>query len=183
MLAAQIGLPLERVEVDILKGESRRPDFVAKNVAGRIPVLELDDGSCMAESNAILYYLAQGTATWPTSARDQAEVLRWMFFEQNLVESAIGTARFWRKTGKDKALPEAFAHTMGIAQDGMTVLERQLTGRQWVATDSFTIADIALYSYVSVAGEAGIDLAGFPAVAAWLKRIEALPGHHTGDPA
>lgn len=177
LLAAHAGLKLDRIEIDILKGESRTPDFVARNIAGRIPVLALEDGTNLAESNAILFYLAQGTDFWPAKALEQTEVLRWMFFEQNAIECSIGTARFWKKLGKDQARPDAFAHRMEASLDGLAVLDTQLTGRTFVAANRFTIADIALYGYVSVAPDAGIDLSDFPAIIQWMQRLEALPGH------
>ena len=177
LLAAHAGLPLERVEIDLLKGETRTPDFYALNVAGRIPVLTLDDGTHLAESDAILYYLAQGTDYWPATPLDQTDVLRWMFFEQNSIECSIGTARFWKKLGRDQQRPDAFAHRMEASLDGLTVLDTHLAQRDWVAAGRFTIADIALYGYVSVAPDAGIALSDFPAVTAWMARLEALPGH------
>ena len=177
LLAAHAGLALQRIEIDILKGETRTAEFASKNVAGRIPVLELDDGTHLAESNAILYYLAQGTPLWPANPLDQTDVLRWMFFEQNSIECTIGTARFWKKLGRDRERADAFAHRMEASLDGLSTLDAHLAERHWVAADRFTIADIALYGYVSVAPDAGIDLADFPAVSAWLRRIEALPGH------
>jgi len=181
LLSAHAGIELERVEIDILRGESRTPDFVAKNIAGRIPVLSLDDGTNLAESNAILYYLAQGTAYWPSKLLEQTDVLRWMFFEQNSIECSIGTARFWKKLGKDQTRADAFAHRMEASLDGLSVLDTHLAGRDWVAANRFTIADIALYGYVSVAPDAGIDLSDFPAIVSWLRRIEALPGHISPD--
>jgi len=177
LLAAHAALKLDRVEIDILKGESRTAGFVSKNIAGRIPVLELEDGTNLAESNAILFYLAQGTPFWPATALEQTDVLRWMFFEQNSIECSIGTARFWKKLGRDQQRPDAFAHRMEASLDGLSTLDSHLAERQWAAADRFTIADIALYGYVSVAPEAGIDLSDFPAISAWLRRIEALPGH------
>jgi glutathione S-transferase len=177
LLAAHAGLALERIEIDILKGESRTEAFLSRNVAGRIPVLTLDDGTHLAESNAILYYLAQGTAFWPATPLEQTEVLRWMFFEQNSIECTIGTARFWKKLGKDRTRPDAFAHRIEASLDGLSVLEARLAGRNLVATERVTIADLALYGYVSVAADAGIDLAEFPAVTQWMRRLEALPGH------
>jgi len=177
LLAAHAGLTLDRVEIDILKGETRTADFVAKNVAGRIPVLELEDGTFLAESNAILYYLAQGTDFWPAAALEQTDVLRWMFFEQNAIECSVGTARFWKKLGRDQQRPDAFAHRLEASLDGLSTLDSHLAERSWVAANRFTIADMALYGYVSVAPDAGIDLSDFPAVSAWMRRIEALPGH------
>jgi len=177
LLAAHAGLPLKRVEIDIFKGESHTPDFVAMNVAECIPVLTLDDGTNLAESNAILYHLAQGTALWPETLLDQTDVLRWTYFEQNSIECTVGTARNWKKRGRDKERPDAFAHRLEASASGLKVLDTHLTGRDWVAANRFTIADIALYGYVSVAPDAGIDLSIYPAVTEWLRRIEALPGH------
>lgn len=181
LLAAHIGLKLQRVEVDILKGESRTPEFMAKNVAGRIPVLELEDGSDMAESDAILFYLAQGTKLLPADPRQQAEVLRWMFFEQNSIECSIGTARLWRKLGRESARPDAFAHRMETAIDALAVLDRHLAEHEWLACERLTIADIAVYGYVCVAPDAGIDMEDFPAVIRWMQRLEALPAHISAD--
>ncbi len=182
LLAAHAGLKLDRVEIDILKGESRTAAFVSKNVAGRIPVLELEDGTVLAESNAILFYLAQGTDFWPATPLEQTDVLRWMFFEQNSIECSIGTARFWKKLGRDQQRADAFAHRMEASLDGLSTLDSHLAERQWAAAGRFTIADMALYGYVSVAPDAGIDLSDFPAVSAWLRRIEALPGHVSPEP-
>jgi glutathione S-transferase len=181
LLASHLGMKLTRVEVDILAGASRQPAFLAKNIAGRIPVLELEDGSCMAESNAILFFLAQGTPLLPADRRLQAEVLRWMFFEQNMIECSIGTARFWKKIGRDRERPDAFAHRMEVAVDALGALDRHLTIHEWVAIDRFTIADIALYGYVSVAEEAGLTMSDFPEVARWMRRLESLPAHITAD--
>jgi glutathione S-transferase len=177
LLAAHLGLTLERVEVDITRGESRQPDFLDKNITGRIPVLELPDGTTMAESNAILFFLAQGSALWPAEPLLQAEVLRWMFFEQNMIECSVGTARYWRKIGRDKERLDAFAHRCDVAIDALSALDRHLARHPWVAARRFTIADIALYGYLSVAPEAGLTLNEFPEVTSWLQRLEALPDH------
>jgi glutathione S-transferase len=176
MLADHLGLPLQRVEIDILAGASRTPEFLAKNIAGRIPVLELDDGTLLPESNAILFYLAQGSALLPADRLQQAETLRWMFFEQNMIECTIGTARFWKKLGREQERPDAFAHRMENALDGLTALDRHLAEHQWAAAGRFTIADIALYAYISVADEAGIYMDDFPNVTAWMGRLESCAG-------
>jgi glutathione S-transferase len=182
LLLSELGLPVRVVRKDIMTGETRKPDFIAKNVAGRIPVLELEDGTCLAESNAILLYLAEGSALLPTDRLARAQVLRWMFFEQNMIECTIGTARFFKKVGRDASRPDAYAHRLENALDGLAALERQLGERQlggggdWLA-GAFSVADIALYGYCSVAGEAGIDMTAFPKVTDWLKRVEARPSH------
>lgn len=181
LLLSHLGLPFRTVAVDILSGATRQADFLAKNIVGRIPVLELDDGTCLAESGAILVYLAEDTAFLPADRRMRAEVLRWMFFEQNMLEGSIGTARFWRKLGRDKERPDAFAHRLAVADDALQALDPHLAGRDWLAAGRFTIADIAGYGYVSVGEDAGIDLTAFPAVTAWLARIAALPAHVASD--
>jgi glutathione S-transferase len=177
LLLAELGLPVRVVRKDIMTGETRKPDFIAKNVAGRIPVLELEDGTCLPESNAILLYLAEGSALLPVDRLTRAQVLRWMFFEQNMIECTIGTARFFKKVGRDVSRPDVHAHRLENAQDGLAAMERQLDGGEdWLA-GAFSVADIALYGYCSVAGEAGIDMTAYPRVTDWLKRVEARPGH------
>lgn len=181
LLASHLGLGLTVVRKDIMAGETRRPDFLAKNAAGRIPVLELDDGTCLPESDAILFFLAQGTDLWPQAPLEQAEVLRWMFFEQNMVECTIGTVRFFQKTGRDTERPQAYANRVAVAEDALGALDRHLTTREWLALGRPTIADFAVFGYVSLAPEAGFDLGRWPAVAVWLDRFARLPGYV--DPA
>ena len=181
LLLSHLGLPFRTVAVDILSGATRRPDFLAKNIAGRIPVLELEDGTCLAESGAILLYLAEDTPFLPEDRLAKALVLRWMFFEQNMLEGSIGTARFWRKLGRDKERPEAFANHLATALDALQALDHHLAGRTWLIGGGITVADMAVYGYVSVAADAGIDLTRFAAVAAWLDRIAALPAHIAND--
>ncbi|HVI53143.1 MAG TPA: glutathione S-transferase family protein [Candidatus Sulfotelmatobacter sp.] len=176
LLLSHLGLPVRLVRKDIMTGETRQPDFMAKNVAGRIPVLELEDGTCLAESNAILLYLADGTALLPTDRLARTEVLRWMFFEQNMIECTIGTARFFKKTGRDATRADVYAHRLENARDGLAAMDRQLSGRDWLA-GAFSVADLALYGYCSVGAEAGIDMSVYPRVEAWLERVEARPGH------
>jgi len=177
LLLAELGLPVKVVHRNILTGETRQPEFLTKNIAGRIPVLELEDGGCLPESNAILLYLAEGSALLPADRLARAHVLRWMFFEQNMIECTIGTARFFKKMGKDVTHPDVYANRMDNAKDGLAALERHLAeGRDWLAGD-FSVADIALYGYVSVGAEAGIDMTAYPKLADWLKRVEARPAH------
>ncbi|KAI9003821.1 glutathione S-transferase family protein [Hyaloraphidium curvatum] len=186
LLLSHLKLPVKNVPVDILAGESRVPEFLKKNAAGRVPVLEFPDGGCLPESNAILTYLAdgpEGEGVYPKDRLERAHVLRWMFFEQNMVECTVGTARFMKKTGKDKEYPQVYAEKLHTATDALNALERHLSGgergqpREWAAAGRFTVADIALYGYISVAEQAGIDMAAFPGVSAWRKRLEGLPGH------
>ena len=176
LLLAQLGLPYDRVEVDIFAGESARPEFLVLNPAGRTPVLGLDSGEALAESNAILLYLARGTQFLPDDPVEQARVHQWLFFEQNLFEPNLGTARFWRLTGRDGARPEAFARHYEAGVAALGVVERQLAAHPFLANDVYSVADVAVYGYAHVAHEAGIEPADYPAVGAWLGRVEAQPG-------
>jgi glutathione S-transferase len=174
LLLAQLGVPYDRVEVDIFAGESARQEFLVLNPAGRTPVLELDSREALAESNAILLYLARGTPFLPDDAVEQARVHQWLFFEQNLFEPNLGTARFWRLTGRVAARPEAFARHFEAGVAALAVLERHLAANPFLANDRYSVADIAVYGYAHVAHEAGIEPAD--AVRAWLARVEAQPG-------
>ena len=176
LLLAQLGLPYERVPVDIFAGESTTPAYLAKNPAGRTPVLELDAGETIAESNAILLYLCEGTPFVPDDLLERARVWQWLFFEQNLFEPNVGTARFWRLTGRDEARPELFAARVESARAALGTLDAGLEGRDFLLGARYTVADVSLYAYAHVAGEAGIDPAAYPAVAAWLVRVEGTPG-------
>ena len=178
LLLAQLGRPYELVELDVPKGESRTPAFLAKNPNGRIPVLELDDGTFLPESNAILFYLAEGTPFLPADRLGRAQALQWMFFEQYSHEPNIATARFWLRhleldAGRRAALEQK--RTLGYAALG--VMETHLAGRDFFVGERYTIADIALYAYTHVADQGGFDLAACPKVRAWLGRVAAQPGH------
>ena len=178
LLLSWLGTPYEVIEYDILRGDTRTPEFLAMNPNGRIPTLELEDGTHLAESNAILFYLAEGSAYLPGERLDRARVLQWMFFEQYSHEPNIATSRFWLKhleidDGRRVQLKQK--HAAGHAALG--VMEGHLEGREWFVGDGPSIADIALYAYTHVAGEGGFDLAGYPAIRAWLARVAARPGH------
>jgi glutathione S-transferase len=175
LLARELELPYERVEVDIFAGDTLDPAFLARNPAGRTPVLELDSGECLAESNAILLYLAEGTSLLPDDLLGHARVWQWLFFEQNLIEPNIGTARFWRLTGRDAAQPEAWRQRREAGIGALGVLERHLATRDWLVGPDFGLADLALYPYTSTAPGADIDLDAFPAVRRWLARVTARP--------
>jgi glutathione S-transferase len=176
LLLAQLGLPYERVEVDIFAGDTSGPEYLALNPAGRTPVLELDSGEALAESNAILLFLARGTALLPDDPVEQARVHQWLFFEQNLLEPNVGTARFWLLTGRRELRPEAFARHFEAGRAALGVLERHLAANRFLANDRYSVADVSNYAYAHVAHEAGIDLDGYPALAEWLGRVEAQPG-------
>jgi len=178
LLLQQLGLPYERVECDIRKGETRTPAFLKKNPNGRIPTLELDDGTFLFESGAILWYLAEGSRFAPASRLERAQTLQWMFFEQYSHEPYIAVARFW-KHFLDKLTPQQEATLPDIMKKGyaaLDVMERHLTDRLWFAGAQLTIADLALFAYTHKADEGGFDLAAYPAVRAWLARCLAQPG-------
>ena len=176
----QLGIAYQWREVDILKGESRTPAFLAKNANGRIPLLEVEPGRYLAESNAMLCFLAESSALLPADRWARAKVLEWLFFEQYSHEPFIATIRFWvaiQMSANANAAKIAEMRPKGYAALG--VMETQLAKAPFLAGDRYTIADIALYAYTHVAGEGGFDLAGYPAVRAWLARVAAAPGHVT----
>ncbi len=178
LLLAQLGIPYRRVELDILKGETRTPEFLARNPNGRIPALELEDGTILSESDAILFYLAEGTPYLPDDRLGRAQVLQWMFFEQYSHEPFIAVARFIRHllppdTPRRTELPRL--EQGGYAALG--VMERRLADHPFLVADRYTIADIALYGYTHVADEGGFDLAGYPGVRAWMQRVAGQPGY------
>ena len=174
----QLGIPFERVEMDIVAGATRTPGFLAKNPNGRIPTLELPDGTFLAESNAILFYLADGTPLLPTDRLERAQVLQWMFFEQYSHEPNIATSRYWLH--HVELTPERRAALVEKKRAGdaaLGVMEMHLASRTFFVGGRYTIADIALYAYTHVADEGGFDLGPFPAVRAWLARVASQPRH------
>ncbi len=178
LLLALLGLPFTRVEYDIDRGETRTPEFLRKNPNGRIPVFELEDGRCLAESNAILVYLAEGTRFLPEERFERALVLQWLFFEQYSHEPNIATLRYWithRLLDDDRRAQIEGKRRCGYA--ALDVMERHLEGRRYFIGERYTVADIALYAYTHVAGEGGFDLAQYAALRSWLGRIASEPGH------
>jgi len=176
---ARLGIPYKLVEVDILKGESRTPDFLKKNPNGQIPLLEVAPGRFLAESNAILWYVAGGSALAPEDRIERAEVMQWMFFEQHSLEPNIGAAYFWLalvKGGRDLQ-QHALEDWMENGYRALSVMEQHLAGHRFFVSERYTIADIALYAYTHVAHECDFDLSRFPAVNRWLDRVAAEPGH------
>ena len=177
LLLTLLGTPFERVHLDILKGETRSDAFLEKNANHRVPTLEWPDGRVLAESNAILFHLAQGTPWWPEDAFEAAQAMQWMCFEQYSHEPFIAVLRFWNFAGK---LGEHAAAEIEAKREGgvhaLGVMERHLAGQEWFVGARPSVADIALYAYTHVAHEGGFDLAPFPNVQAWLERFAALPG-------
>ena len=175
---AQLAIPCQLIELDIDKGETRTAEFLAINPNGRIPLLALENGVHLAESNAILCYLAEGTHLMPAEALERAQVLQWLFFEQYSHEPNVATCRYWLRHGLLSAAREPFFAQKRLAgYAALGVMEGHLAQRVYFVGGGYSIADIALYAYTHVAGQGGFDLARFPAVTAWLERVRAQPGH------
>ena len=177
LLLAHIGLEYERREMDVVDRSNRREVLGDLNPALRVPTLVLDDGRPLAESNAILFYFAQGTPYLPEDRYELAQVLQWLFFEQYSHEPAIAVVRFWvaysgSLPGEDEI--EAKRRAGYAALDAM---ERHLADREFLVGERYTIADISLYAYTHVAAEGGFDLTGYPAIGAWLDHVAEQPGH------
>ena len=178
LLLAHLDRAYEPVEIDILKGESRTQEFLARNPNGRIPVLEIDDGTCIAESNAILHFLAEGSRFLPMDPLARALTLQWMFFEQYSHEPFIAVARHWiRHTGMSEAQRDQLPEKLEGGHAALAIMEGHLSRSDWFVGTGMTIADIALYAYTHIADEGGFDLAGYPAVRHWLDRVREQPGH------
>jgi glutathione S-transferase len=177
MLLSQVGESYERVHLDILKGETRTEEFAAVNPNHRVPVLELDDGRRIAESNAILFFLAEGTPFLPDNRWERALVLQWMFFEQYSHEPYIAVVRFWHFSGTLDDHREELPGKMARGCEALEVMEKHLRERPFFVDDRYTIADIALYAYTHVAHEGGFDLKPYEAINAWLDRVRLQPRH------
>ncbi|NNB89151.1 glutathione S-transferase family protein [Corallococcus exiguus] len=175
-LLKQLGLTYELVPVDIFAGESHSADFHAKNPDGRIPVLEPEPGRFLAESNAILLFLAEGTRFLPEDRFARAQVHQWMFFEQNTVEPNLGTARFWLLTGRQPPESDVLRSRVQGGERALAAMERHLGRHTFLVEERYTVADLCLFAYTHLAPEAGVDLTPYPAVRAWLERVKALPG-------
>lgn len=181
LVLAKLGLPYKLVLCDILKGETRTPDFLAKNPNGRIPTLQLEDGTFLAESGAIIWYLAEGTPLAPKDRKARAETLQWMFFEQYSHEPNIAVARFWKHyLPKLSALQEMdLPNRMNGGYAALDIMEKHLATRQFFVDERYGLADIALYAYTHVAHEGEFDLSKYPSINAWMGRVVAQPNHVT----
>ena len=181
LLMTQLGIPFERIEYDVNRGETRTPEFLqVVNANGRIPVLETETGEFLPESNAILFYLAEGTPYLPEDRFGKAQALRWMFFEQYNHEPNIAVARAWLHVFDTEMTEErrgALAVKQKLGYAALGVMEKHLEGRQFFVGGQCSVADIALYAYTHVADEGGFDLEDFPAVRAWLERVSSQPGY------
>lgn len=178
LLLAQLGIEYQRHSVNILDGESRTEEFLHKNPNGKIPLLDIADGVTLPESNAILWYLAEGTPFIPGDKLARAQVLQWMFFEQYSHEPYIATSRFWLHILNE---PKQYAAELTERQPkgyaALDVMERHLRDNDYFAAGQYSIADIALYAYTHVAGEGGFSLDRYPNICAWLTRIKQQPQH------
>jgi len=182
LLLAQLGIPYEKRDVDVVDRTDPRDFLAGLNPARRAPTLVLDDGRPLAESNAILWYFGEGTSFVPDDRYDRAKVLQWMFFEQYEHEPAIAVARFLKTySGKPELWEAQREHLTKRGIKALHALEGGLQDRDWLVGDGMTIADIALYAYTHSADEGGFSLGEYPAIRAWLERVAAQPGHVTID--
>ena len=178
LLLSLLDRPYRWQELDILQGGTRTAAFLAKNPNGRIPTFELDDGACLAESNAILWYLAEGTRFIPTERLARAQTLQWMFFEQYSHEPYVATPRFiLHHLPADSPRRGELPDRLSRGRAALGVMNTHLQNHAYFAGGCYTIADIALYAYTHVADEATLDLTPYPEVRSWLARVAAEPRH------
>lgn len=178
LLLIQMGVPFERIEVNILKGKTKTPEFLSKNLQGKIPLLEIEPGKYLAESNAILVYLSEQTEFLPYDPFLRAQVWQWLFFEQNRHEPNIATSRYWISIlGAAKEYQELLQHKRELGYAALHVMEEHLTQHTFFVNERYTIADIALFAYTHVADEGGFDLTKFPAIQSWIERVKNQPNY------
>ena len=178
LLCSLLSIQHEWIAVDILKGESQTPEFLRLNPNGKIPLLVTDKGECLAESNAILFYLARNSDLLPSDALQQARVLQWQFFEQYSHEPNIAVARFIaRYLGMPEHRKAEYESKQAGGNQALAVMEDKLKTNLYLVGDECTIADISLYAYTHVADEGGFDLSSYPAISQWLNRIQSLDGY------
>jgi glutathione S-transferase len=180
LLLAQLRLAYRRVDTTQNRGEPATAEFREINPIGKIPTMVFDDGRMLSESGAILFYFAQGSRFWPRDDWDQAQVMRWMFFEQYSHEPYIAVNRHWKlhsPPAEQDAMAERIAANHARGLQALAVMEQQLTRADWLAADCCTIADIALYAYTHTAGEGEFNLGPYPGICRWLDRVSAQPNH------
>lgn len=176
LLLAQLDRDYERVPIDIFDGDTLTDEYARLNPQRSTPVLELPDGRVLVESNAILWYLAAGTPLLPDDPFAQAEVCRWLIYEQSDVMPAIGGLRFRLVTGRIDADSESATRRRAGAHEVLALLDAHLATHDFLVGDDYTIADVAVYAYSHVAGDAGVDDASYANFRAWLRRVESQPG-------
>src|SRR5262245_15029754 len=179
LVLKQLNIPYRLVELDIKVGATRTPEFLAKNPNGRIPLLEIPVHGFLAESHAIISYLADGSPLIPSSRIDRAHMWHWMCFEQYNLEPNVGTVRFWltslKKTPAE--LGEKLTDKLTRGNEALGVLEQGLANRRFLVADQYSLADIALYAYTHVAPEGGFSLERYPNIRRWIDRVASQPGH------
>lgn len=184
LTAELLDLDYEWVPLDVVAGDTQQPAFLAKNPAGKMPLLELDDGRCLSESNAIVTFLAEGSALMPTDAFARAKVQQWQFFEQYSHEPFIAVARFIKRyLGMPEARRAEFEGKQAGGHKALAVMESALSASPFLVGNAATAADISLFGYTHVANEGGFELSGYPAVSAWIERIRTLPGFVAMEPS
>lgn len=177
LLLEQLGSPYRWIEVDSVHGQTRTPEYLALNPNGKVPMVERDDGRVLVESNAILYWLAEGTPYLPADGWQRAQALSWMFFEQYSHEPYVAVARFIRSwTAPDSPRRGQLPELLQRGEAALAVMEQHLAAHAWFTGLQYGIADIALFAYTHCAGDGGFELARWPAIQAWLARVEAMPG-------
>ncbi len=176
LLAAHLGLTLEIVPVSIFEGEAASPEFLAKNPMVGVPLLETESGVCLPESNAILTFLADGTPYLPDDAMMRAQVIRWLMFEQRYVQTSISRLRYWTMTGKLDQFAGQVPTARTLGNRALDVLDGELGLRPFIAGERYTIADISLFAYSHVVGDAGFDTSQRKNLTAWLDRVRHQPG-------
>lgn len=178
LLLNHLKLPYRTELVAIFEGEGQRPDYLAINPTGAVPAIRLDDGRVLAESNAILGFLAEDTAYLPAGHFERANVQQWLSFEGNYIEPAIGTLRHWIMTGKDaRRSRELVESRRSASMKALGILDRELAARGFIAGNAYTIADMSLFAYTSRAREANLPLDDFSHVCEWIERVKTQPGY------
>jgi len=182
LVLEQLSLAYELEDINILNGESRTDSFFEKNLNGRVPTLELEQGGYLPESNAILFYLADGTPLLPDDRLSKAQALQWMFFEQYSHEPFIATSRFWISILKQ---PEVYRKEIAAKKPGgeaaLGVMENHLVSNDFFAANTYSIADVALYAYTHVCHQGGFSLEPYPSIRSWIDRVASRPRHVTMD--
>jgi glutathione S-transferase len=176
LLLAHLGIPYERVELDVVDRSQRAELLGGKNPALRVPTIELDDGRTLGESNAITWYFADETGYLPTDPFERAQVLQWLFFEQYDHEPFVAVARFWMLFDKAPS-EEALADRQAGGYRALDAMDAHLAGRDFFVGNRYSIADVGLYAYTHVAHEGGFDLGRYDAIASWIDRVREQPGH------
>jgi glutathione S-transferase len=174
----QLGLPFVWHDMDMASGENRSAEFKRINPLGKVPAVKLTNGECLFESNAILAYFAEGTSLWPAEKLARARVLQWMFFEQYSHEPYVAVARYiCNNLAADHPRRAELPRCMQRGHEALQVMDQHLADKTFFVGETYSVADIALYAYTHVAAEGGFDLALYPAIGAWLKRVAAVPNH------